>query len=34
MEINLGEQSDRKNYSTNCTILTADKKKFLVSQIS
>jgi hypothetical protein len=34
MEINLGEQSDRKTYSANCTILMADKKKLLVSQIS
>ena len=34
MEINLGEQSDRKTYSTNCAILMAGKKKLLVSQIS
>jgi PAS domain S-box-containing protein len=34
LEINLGEKDDRKTYSANCTILLADKKKLLVSQIS
>ena len=34
MEINLGKQNDQKTYSANCTILVADKKKLLVSQIS